>query len=95
MSTFPYLILKMRIIIKNKNDNENNINNSKEKRRLAVERGVKTEGMKTPVCVCVFVSPPQLTGSLLALAQKRRVTCLCSVGGRGGGVLCTAAAGWV
>lgn len=50
MSTFPYLILKMRT---KKNNNDNNIDNSKEKRQLAVERGVKTEGMKTPVCVCV------------------------------------------
>ena len=49
VSTFPYLILKMRKKIKE--HNENNTNNSKEKRQL--ERGVKTEGLKTPACVCV------------------------------------------
>lgn len=71
VSTFPYLILKMRT--KN-NNNGNNIDNSKEKRQLAVERGVKTEGMKTPVCLCVcvwLVSPSELIGSLFALVGRR------------------------
>lgn len=62
VSTFPYLILKMRT----KNNNDNNIDNSKEKQQLAVKRGVKTEGMKTCVCVCLVVSPSKLIGSLLA-----------------------------
>lgn len=56
MSTFPFFFDSEG---EKQNDNiDNNIDNSKEKRQLAVERGVKTEGMKTPVwgciCVCVF-----------------------------------------
>lgn len=87
VSTFPYLILKMRT----KNNDENNIDNSKEKWQLAVERGVKTEGLKNScVCVCVFgyvVSPSELSGSLLAPVE-RCVTCNMSVSGPSCGGCC-------
>lgn len=58
VSTFPYLIRKIRTTSKQNNDN--NIDKSKGKRQLAVERGVKTEGMKTPVCVCLFLHQSSL-----------------------------------
>lgn len=41
----------------NNNNNDNNIDNSKEEQHLSVKRGVKTEGMKSLVCmwVCVWL----------------------------------------
>lgn len=75
MSTFPYFIRKIRTTSKQNNDN--NIDKSKEKRQLAVERGVKNRGDENS-CVCLLVSPSELIGGLLALIEKCG-TCLCSV----------------